>query len=338
MIATIGLDIAKHVFQVHAADAKGRVMLKKTLRRSQVARFFSTLAPCLVGIEACGGAHFWARKLEAQGHTVRLMAPQFVKPYVKSQKNDAADAEAICEAVTRPSMRFVPIKSVDQQAILAVHRVRQGLVKLRTAQVNQIRSLLAEYGLVMPRGIENLRALPALLDHATDLPETFRLLMRGQLEAIRALDRRVAELERDIRAWHRAHPASRRLAEIPGVGPLTASALVATVGNAASFRSGRQLAAWIGLVPRQHSSGGKTRLLGVGKRGDGYLRGLFVHGARAVVSSPRRQRTGSSWLDRLLARRHTNVAVVAQANKTARIAWALLRHDDHYHDAAAVAA
>lgn len=338
MIATIGLDIAKHVFQVHAADAKGRMVLKKTLRRSQVARFFGTLTPCLIGIEACGGAHFWARKLEALGHTVRLMAPQFVKPYVKSQKNDAADAEAICEAVTRPSMRFVPIKSVDQQAILAVHRVRQGLVKVRTAQVNQIRSLVAEYGLVMPRGIENLRALPALLDHASDLPETFRLLIRGQLEAIRALDRRVAELERDIRAWHRAHPASRRLAEIPGVGPLTASALVATVGNAASFRSGRQLAAWIGLVPRQYSSGGKTRLLGVGKRGDGYLRALFVHGARAVVSSPRRKCVDSSWLDRLLARRHTNVAVVAQANKTARIAWALLRHDDHYHHPTAVAA
>jgi transposase len=329
MIATIGLDIAKNVFQVHGADVKGRMVLKKTLRRAQVGRFFSTLAPCLIGMEACGSAHFWARKLEGFGHSVRLMAPQFVRPYVKSQKNDAADAEAICEAVTRPSMRFVPIKSVEQQAILAVHRVRQGLVKLRTAQVNQIRSLLAEYGLVMPRGIENLRQVPLLLDEP-ELPATFRTLMQTQLEGVRALDRRIAELERDIRHWHRDNAASRRLAEIPGVGPLTASALVASVGDAASFRNGRQLAAWIGLVPRQHSSGGKIRLLGVGQRGDGYLRSLLVHGARAVVSSPRRTGAASPWLAGLLARRHTNVAVVAQANKTARIAWALLRHGEHF--------
>lgn len=339
MIATIGLDIAKNVFQLHGVNAKGHVVLKKTLRRAQVAHFFSTAAPCLVGMEACGGAHYWARKLESLGHTVRLMAPQFVRPYVKSQKNDAADAEAICEAVTRPSMRFVPIKSVDQQAILAVHRVRQGLVKLRTAQTNQMRSLLAEYGLVMPQGIQNIRRVPALLDQAVELPSTFRTLMLDQLEGIRALDRRVAELERDIKIWHRDNAASRRLAEIPGVGPLTASALVASVGNAASFKNGRQLAAWIGLVPRQHSSGGKIRLLGVGQRGDGYLRSLLVHGARAVVSSPQRKAAASSrWLDRLLLRRHTNVAVVAQANKTARIAWALLRRGERFRcDASACA-
>jgi transposase len=340
MIATIGLDLAKNVFQVHGVDARGNVRLKKTLRRAQVASFFSQLAPCVVGMEACGGAHFWARKLQAFGHTVRLMAPQFVKPYVKSQKNDAADAEAICEAVGRPSMRFVPIKTVEQQAVLAVHRVRQGLVKLRTAQVNQLRCLLAEYGLVLPRGIQHMRGVPALLDGAVnELPQTFVQLMLQQLESIRALDRRIAALEGDIRRWHRESAASRRLAEVPGIGPLTASALVATIGNAATFASGRQLAAWIGLVPRQHSSGGKPKLLGIGKRGDGYLRSLLVHGARSVVASPRRRSNGTSpWLDRLLLRRHTNIAIVAQANKTARIAWALLRHGDTYHAGAPSAA
>lgn len=224
MIATIGLDLAKNVFQVHGVDARGNVRMKKTLRRAQVASFFSQLAPCIVGMEACGGAHFWARKLQAFGHTVRLMAPQFVKPYVKSQKNDAADAEAICEAVGRPSMRFVPIKTVEQQAVLAVHRVRQGLVKLRTAQVNQLRCLLAEYGLVLPRGIQHMRGVPALLDGAVnELPQTFVQLMLQQLESIRALDRRIAALEGDIRRWHRESAASRRLAEVPGIGPLTAS-------------------------------------------------------------------------------------------------------------------
>jgi transposase len=336
MIATIGLDLAKNVFQIHAVDARGRVVLRKTLRRGQVATFFASLAPCLVGMEACGGAHFWARKLQGFGHAVRLMAPQFVKPYVKSQKNDAADAEAICEAVTRPSMRFVPVKSVDQQAVLAVHRVRQGLVKLRTAQVNQVRCLLAEYGLVLPRGIQHIRHVPLLLDEAADmLPAAFRQLMLQQFESIRVLDRRIVELEGDIRRWHRENASSRRLAEIPGVGPLTASALVATIGDASTFDNGRQLAAWIGLVPRQCSSGGKPRLLGIGKRGDGYLRGLLVHGARSIVASSKRHLHGTSrWLDRLLLRRHTNVAIVAQANKTARIAWALLKHGDTYHGSA----
>lgn len=339
MLTTIGLDLAKNVFQVHGVDARGHVLVRKTLRRVQVAAFFGQLAPCVVGMEACGGAHFWARKLQALGHTVRLMAPQFVKPYVKSQKNDAADAEAICEAVTRPSMRFVPIKSVEQQAVLAVHRVRQGLVKLRTAQVNQIRCLMTEFGLVLPRGIQHMRRVPAVLDGAADeLPQAFRQLMLQQLEGVRALDRRIAELEGDIRHWHRESAASRRLAEIPGIGPLTASALVASIGNAATFTNGRQLAAWIGLVPRQHSSGGKPKLLGIGKCGDGYLRSLLVHGARAVVSSPRRRTDPPQWIDRLLARRHTNVAIVAQANKTARIAWALLRHGDSYRHVGASAA
>jgi transposase len=331
MITTIGIDLAKNVFQVHGVDECGNAVLNKQLRRVQMARFFATLQPCLIGMEACSSAHFWARKLQTFGHAVKLMAPQFVKPYVKSNKNDAADAEAICEAVSRPSMRFVPIKSVEQQAVLALHRVRQGMVKARTAQANQIRSLLAEVGLVLPLGLYQLKHVPVLLDEATDeLPLAFHRLIREQLEHLRALDRRVIELEAEIKAWHRGNAASRRLMEIPGVGPLTASALVASIGDAASFRRGRELSAWIGLVPRQHSSGGKPRLLGIGKRGDGYLRGLLVHGARAVVCARRKPDASTRWLDALLSRRHINVAVVALANKNARIAWALLRHGDTF--------
>lgn len=336
MITTVGIDLAKNIFQVHGVDEHGHAALKKQLRRAQMAPFFATLPPCRIGMEACSSAHFWARKLQTFGHTVRLIAPQFVKPYVKSNKNDAADAEAICEAVSRPSMRFVPIKSLEQQAVLALHRVRQGMVKARTAQANQIRSLIAEVGLVLPLGLNQLRRVPVLLDQAADeLPLAFQRLIREQLEHLKALDRRVLELEAEIKAWHRGNAASRRLIEIPGVGPLTASALVASIGDAANFHRGRELSAWIGLVPRQHSSGGKPRLLGIGKRGDGYLRGLLVHGARAVVCARRKPDASSRWLDALLMRRHTNVAVVALANKNARIAWALLRHGDTFRSAAA---
>lgn len=332
MITTVGIDLAKNVFHVHAVDARGHVVVSKSLRRSQVARFFAQLSPCLVGMEACCSAHHWARKLQSYGHTVRLMAPQFVKPYVKSQKNDAADAEAICEAVLRPNMRFVPVKTVEQQAVLALHRVRQHLVKARTAQSNHIRSLVAEMGIVMPQGLAQLRRLPGLLESAEEIPLAFRELMTQLLDHLRGLDRRVAELEAQIRRWHHDNPVSRRLGEVPGIGPLTASALVASVGDASCFATGRHLSAWIGLVPRQHSSGGKPRLLGVGKRGDTYLRGLLVHGARSIVSARRQSHTATPWLERLLARRHMNIAVVAQANKNARIAWALLRHADNYRE------
>lgn len=329
-ITTIGLDLAKSVFQVHGADEQGKVVLKKQLKRSQMLPFFANLPPCLIGMEACGGAHFWARKLEPLGHTVKLMAPQFVKPYVKTNKHDAADAEAICEAVSRPSMRFVPVKTGDQQAVLSLHRARQGFVKARTAQANQIRGLLAEFGLVIPQGIGSIvRRLPEILeDGQNDLPGTFRHLLQRLGEHLKEWDRQVAELDLQIQRWHQETAASRKLAEIPGIGPLTASALVASIGNATSFENGRQLAAWLGLVPRQHSSGGRQTLLGISKRGDGYLRMLLIHGARAVIwAAERRLDPADSWLKRLVGRRNKNVAAVALANKNARIVWALLAHD-----------
>jgi transposase len=328
-IATIGIDLAKSVFQVHGIDPRGAVVLRKQLKRIQMLPFFATLEPCLIGMEACCGAHFWARKLQAYGHTVKLIAPQFVKPYVKSNKNDAADAEAICEAVSRPNMRFVPIKNIHQQAILALHRVRQGFVTARTAHANQIRSLLAEYGLVLPLGIHHLlQDVPDLLEDASnELPGVFRQLVAHQLDYLRELDRQVQLLEGQIKAWHQQNEASLRLAQIPGIGPITATALVASVGDAQSFASGRQMAAWIGLVPRQHSTGGKQVLLGISKRGDAYLRCLLVHGARAVISTVGdKTDSPANWLGRLLARRHTNIAIVALANRNARIAWALLAH------------
>ena len=254
-VTTIGLDLAKNVFQVHGVNEHGKTVLRKQLRRDQVAPFFANLPACLVGIEACASAHHWARKLQALGHTVRLMAPQFVKPYVKSNKKDAADAEAICEAVARPSMRFVPIKNVEQQSVLSLHRARQGFVKARTAQANQIRGLLGEYGLVVPQGIAYLsQRVPALIEDAeNELPGTFRLLIQRLLEHLKALQRQVDEIEAQIKAWHRASEASQRLEKVPGIGPLTATALVASVGDAKNFDNGRQFAAWLGVVPRQHS-------------------------------------------------------------------------------------
>lgn len=329
-LSTVGLDLAKAVFQVHGVDKAGKVMWKKALKRAQVLPFFANLPPCLIGMEACGSAHYWARKLVAYGHTVKLMAPQFVKPYVKTNKHDAADAEAICEAVGRPNMRFVPIKTVEQQGLLALHRARDGFVKARTAQGNQIRGLLGEYGVIMPKGIAQVtERIPAILeDGENELPGTFRELLQRLGEHLQALDRQVKALEGQIQRWHRENPVSRKLAAIPGIGPLTASALVASIGNAKSFASGRQLAAWLGLVPRQHSSGGKSLLLGISKRGDSYLRRLLIHGARAVVRVAERKADATGvWLNRLLDRRHKNVAAVALANKNVRIAWALLAHD-----------
>jgi transposase len=321
------------VFQVHGVDERGKVVLRKTLKRARVATFFATLPACLVGMEACGSAHFWGRKLSELGHTVRLMAPQFVKAYVKTNKNDARDAEAICEAVSRPSMRFVPIKTVEQQAVLALHRARQGLVVARTAQANQLRGLLAEFGFALPRGIERLREqLPPILEDAENgLPDSVRALFARLQGHLDDLDRQADELEQEIHAWHRQQPASQRLATIPGIGRLTATALVASIGEAQAFQSGRQLAAWLGLVPRQESSGGKTVLLGISKRGDIYLRTLLIHGARAVVRHARvRPERASGWLTALMNRRNPNVAAVALANKNARIAWALLAHGRDY--------
>ncbi len=284
-ITTIGIDLAKNLFQVHGVDQRGKTTLRKQLRRHQVTAFFANLPACLIGMEACGSAHYWARKLQGFGHTVRLMAPQFVKPYVKTNKNDVADAEAICEAVARPNMRFVPIKNVEQQAVLALHRVRKGFVKARTAQANQIRGLLAEFGLIIPQGIWHLaKRVPELLEDASNaLPGAFRPLVQRLMDHLKELARQVGELEREIQRWHRGNEASRKLEEIPGIGPITASALVASIGDAKSFDNGRQVAAWLGLVPKQHSSGGKSTLLGISKRGDSYLRTLLIHGARSVI-------------------------------------------------------
>lgn len=331
-ITTIGIDLAKHVFQVHGVDKHGKAVLRKQLKRDQMASFFANLAPCLIGMEACGSAHFWARKLQAQGHTVKLMAPQFVKPYVKTNKHDAADAQAICEAVTRPHMRFVPIKNVEQQAALALHRVRQGLVKARTAQANQIRGLLSEFGLIVPQGMAHVyQRVPVLLDEAKDeLAIPFRELVLRLLDRLKELNRQIGEMEVQIQAWHRANALSRRLERIPGIGPITASALVASIGNAKNFANGRQLAAWLGLVPRQHSTGGKTNLLGISKRGDTYLRTLLIHGARAVIRQAERKPDIQGWLQKLIGRRNKNVAAVALANKNARIVWALLAHEREF--------
>ncbi len=331
-ITTIGIDLAKSVFQVRGVDGHGKRGLKKQLKRSQVLPFFANLPPCLIGMEACGSAHYWARKLGEMGHTVRLMAPQFVKPYVKTNKHDAADAEAICEAVGRPNMRFVPIKNAEQQAVLSLHRAREGFVKARTAQANQIRGLLAEYGIVMPQGIGNIaKRLPEILeDGENELPGVFRELLQRLGDHLKELDRQVDELDAQIQRWHRENAASLKLAAIPGIGPITASALVASIGDANDFKDGRQFAAWLGLVPRQHSTGGKQTLLGISKRGDGYLRKLLIHGARAVVRVVESKDGQDGWLARLLGRRNKNVATVALANKNARTVWALLAHDREY--------
>ena len=332
-VTTIGIDLAKSVFQVHGVDSRGYAVLRKQLRRIQLQPFFANLPPCLIGMESCCGSHYFARQLEALGHTVRLIAPQFVKPYAKSNKNDANDAEAICEAVSRPNMRFVHAKNVEQQAVLMMHRVRQGFVAQRTAQVNQIRGLLMEFGIVYPKGIAASNKIPELLGNAHNgIPSRARELFWRLYEYFLELNTQIKSIDEQIKAWHRESPASQRLQRIPGIGPITASTIVASVGNARVFKTGRQMAAWLGLVPRQYSSGGKQVLRGISKRGDVYIRKLLVLGAHAVI---RHQRTtapsgGTGWLERLLTRRSIHVAAVALANKNARIAWALLAKDREY--------
>jgi len=326
-IATIGLDLAKNVFQVHGINEHGTTFLRRKLKRSQVTQFFTQLEPCLIGIEACGGAHYWAAKLTALGHRVKMMAPQFVKPYVKANKNDSLDAEAICEAVTRPNMRFVPAKSPEQQSVLALHTARESFVCARTAQANQIRGLLLEFGIAVPQGIRYLyQRVPEVIEDASnELPGRFRILIDRLLQHLKELDRQVRELQAEIETWHRRSEISLRLETIPGIGPITASALVASAGDPSNFKNARQFAAWIGLVPHQHSSGGKTQLLGISKRGDVYLRTLLIHGARALVQLAKtRADLADTWLAKLVVRRHHNIAAVAMANKNARLAWALL--------------
>ena len=305
-VTRIGLDIAKQVFQVHGVEEHGKVVIQKTLRRDPVVKFFGQMPPCLIGIEACGSAHYWARTLTGLGHTVRLMAGQFVAPYRKSGKNDANDAEAICEAVGRPTMRFVAVKSEEQQAVLMVHRARELMVENRTAQVNQIRGLLAEFGLVVPEGIENLRRQwSGILENAENgLPTLARETLSDLIEQVRHWDAQVAHYDRQIAQLAAQSEPAQRLMKLEGVGPLTATALVASVGNAQVFDSGRQFAAWLGRVPRQHSSGGKARLGSITKRGDPYLRKRLIHGARSVMSTwSRRNDAKSRWVQPIKDRR-----------------------------------
>jgi len=333
-ITTVGLDLAKHVFQVHGVDAAGNVVLRRRLRRAQVHAFFAGLKPCLVGMEACATAHFWARQLRSLGHEVRLMPAQYVKAYLRRGKNDAADAAAICEAVTRPSMRFVPVKGEAQQAALMLHRVRDLLVRQRTQLINAIRGHPAEFGIVEAQGPWNVARLLAGMDEAAGLPELARELVRvlaGQLEEAEG---RIAEVDARILARHKADAVSRRLATIPGIGPLAATAIAATVPDPAAFRGGREFAAWLGLVPRQNSTGGKARLGRISRQGDAYIRRLLVIGAQSVLRCSKAARS-DPWLQRLLAKRPRLVVAVALANKTARIAWAVMARGTAYGTAAA---
>lgn len=332
-IKRIGIDLAKQVFQLHGVDGQEKVVLRKQLRRVQLLDYFMKLPPCLIGMEACGGAHYWARELQKLGHTVKLMAPQFVKPYVKSNKNDANDAEAICEAVVRPNMRFVAIKTIAQQDIQAIHRIRSELVQQRTAKVNQIRGLLAEYGIVVGRRVDVLRnALPQLLEDAENgLTADFRVLLDGLKQDLVTLDERVDDLDKKIKTLATSNPAAKRLQQIPGIGPIIATALICAIGDGKQFQRGRDMAAWLGLTPRQHSSGGKDRLLGISKRGDAYLRTLLIHGARSALKvAGKKDDPRSRWLQNLCSRRNKNIAAVALANKNARIAWALLSKETDY--------
>jgi transposase len=334
---TIGLDIVKQVFQVHGADKAGRTVLRRKLRRSEVARFFSEQPPCLVGIEASGSAHHWARVLGGMGHTVRLIAPQFVKPYVKSNKNDANDAEAICEAVTRPTMRFVPQKSVEQQDLQCLHRVRSRLVACRTQLVNQIRGLLAEYGIVLPQHPGQVRrGLPAVLEDAENQLTGFgRELFQSLYEELVQLDEKIGDADDRIQIAFQRIPDCQRIAAVEGVGPLIATAIVAAISNGRAFENGRQFSAWLGLVPRQNSSGGKSRLLGISKRGDTYLRTLLIHGARSVVYRAKAKTDKRSlWINDKQQRLGTSKACVAVANKNARIIWSLIAREQEYRRAA----
>jgi transposase len=330
-ITTIGLDLAKNIFQLHGVDAAGNVLLRKQLRRGDVLRFFGGLSPCLVGMEACATAHHWARELAKLGHTVRLMPPAYVKPYVKRGKTDAADAEAIAEAVTRPTMRFVAAKTTEQQAILMLHKVRDLLVRQRTMLINALRGHLAEFGIIAARGPGGVTAAIAALHEAQDsLPALARVALHSLVDQLRIVRDEVVKVEKRIVAQHRADEASRRLATIPGIGPITASAIAAAVPDATLFKSGRQFAAWLGLTPRTHSSGGKERLVGITKQGDGYIRRLLVIGATAVIRLARQDNASKAWAAKLLERKSARLVSVALANKTARIAWAVLARNQSY--------
>ena len=339
-VVTMGLDIAKSVFQVHGVDAAGEVIVRRQIRRAQLLQFFARQPACVVGIEACASAHHWARELRALGHDARLMPASYVKAYVKRQKNDAADAEAICEAVTRPTMRFVDVKSPEQQSVMVLHRVRLMLMRQRIQLSNAIRGHMAEFGLVAPIGREGLQTLITMIVETGEarVPEEARTCLELLAAQLRLINGQILETDRRIRASARSSDVGRRLMEIPGVGPLLASALVASVADPRAFKTGRNLAAWVGLVPKQNSSGGKERLGGITKQGDRYLRQLLVVGALAVVRYAERNGTRRPWLVQLLARRTTKVATVALANKTARMAWKIMTSGERYREPAAMAA
>ncbi|WP_085441881.1 IS110 family transposase [Magnetofaba australis] len=338
-VRVLGIDLGKSVFQLHGVDASGKSVLKKRLKRDELLEYMAQLPPCLVGMEASSGAHHWARKFQGYGHDVRLMAPQYVKPYVKRHKNDSVDAEAICEAVQRPNMRFVGIKSVAQQEILSLHRIRSLAVKNRTALVNQIRGLLAEYGIVFPKSIKQARRAIVLIlsDESSEMSANFRVILEDERDELAHLDERIGKYEREIEALAKAEPQCRLLMTIPGVGPITATALLASVGDVRAFKNGRELSAWIGLVPNQHSTGGKAWLTGISKRGNGYLRTLLIHGARAALRvCENKLDRRSQWAVSVSERRGANRAVVALANRMARSAWAMLVKQEAYGASAAV--
>ena len=338
VVTVLGIDLAKQSFQLHGVDKAGQTVFRKKLSRNKLTAFIANLPPCLIGLEACGGAHYWVRQFTKFGHTVRMISPQFVKPYVKSNKNDTVDAEAICEAVQRPNMRFVPVKSIEQQDIQSTHRIRSLQVSRRTAQANQIRGLLLEYGIIIPKGISYVRkAVPDILEDAENaLTTLFRELLIELYEEMVHLDERIDTLEKKLQSICLQNKDCQRLRTIPGVGLLTATAMVAAVSDIKAFKNGRELAAWLGLVPRQHSTGGKPTLMGISKRGDNYLRALLIHGGRTVVRvADKYQDKRNRWISELDKRRGKNISAVAVANKNARIVWALLSKNEIYDKAVA---